>query len=286
MAVEWVRDMDQHEQTPAAAFNGAAPDYDASFTRGTLAGLQRAAVRVWLEALLAPGMRVLELGCGTGEDALWLARLGIRVVASDASEGMLAVTRAKAGRAGVTDRVACLRLDLEDRDGLAALDRPYDAAFADFGPLNCLADRRPLASALARLLPVGAPLVLVMLGTLCPWEIAWYLAHGAPRTALRRLADGRPAAVGGGGSTRVWYPPPRQLRRELAPHFSLSGIEGLGVLLPPPTLEHLARRGPRLVQRLARVERRLARRWPCNRLGDHTVLVFRRVRSEGVESEE
>lgn len=269
--------MDDLGHALASGFDRAAPGYDAAFSAGWLAGWQRGAMRTRLAALLTPGERVLELGCGTGDDALWLADRGHQVVAVDASEGMLAVARDKVRGRGLRDRVELRRLDLGAAAELATLEGPYAAAFSSFGPLNCVADRRPLATALSRLLPPGAPLLLVMLGTLCPWETAWYLAHGSPRTALRRFVDGRPASVGGGGSVRVWYPPPRRLRRELAPDFALEAVVGLGVLLPPPTLEHLARRAPRSTKLLAGLERRVAGRWPCNRLGDHTMLTFRRV---------
>lgn len=268
------RDLDDK----AAPFDRAAAEYDRMFTGGVLARVQREAVWRRLDGLLRPGARVLELGCGTGEDAVRLARRGIEVVATDVSAAMLEATRRKAAAAGVGGLVTVSRLDLSaPAGGLAALGGRFDGALSDFGPLNCMADRRPLARALARLLPAGAPLVVVLLGTLCPWEICWYLLHRSPAAATRRFRSGRPATVGGGGVVTVWYPPPRTLRRETAPWFRLAGVEGLGVLLPPPALEHLARRRPRLVARLGRAERRIAHRWPFNRLGDHTLLELERT---------
>ena len=43
--------------------------------------------RVWqtLERTFTPGQHILELACGTGEDALWLAQRGIQVTATDGS---------------------------------------------------------------------------------------------------------------------------------------------------------------------------------------------------------
>lgn len=43
------------------------------------------------------GLTVLDLGCGTGRHALWLAASGARVTAVDFSEGMLAQARLKPG---------------------------------------------------------------------------------------------------------------------------------------------------------------------------------------------
>jgi ubiquinone/menaquinone biosynthesis C-methylase UbiE len=47
------------------------------------------------------GRRVLDLGCGTGRHALWLAAAGARVVGVDFSPGMLAEARRKPGSEAV-----------------------------------------------------------------------------------------------------------------------------------------------------------------------------------------
>lgn len=46
---------------------------------------------------LVQGLSVLDLGCGTGRHALWLADAGAKVTAIDFSEGMLALARKKSG---------------------------------------------------------------------------------------------------------------------------------------------------------------------------------------------
>jgi ubiquinone/menaquinone biosynthesis C-methylase UbiE len=48
------------------------------------------------------GLEVLDLGCGTGRHAIWLAAAGARVTALDFSEGMLEQARQKPEAAGVT----------------------------------------------------------------------------------------------------------------------------------------------------------------------------------------
>lgn len=60
---------------------------------------------------LTPGT-ALELGCGEGGDALWLAAQGWRVTAIDISATALAVGAAEADRAGVGDRIDWVQADL------------------------------------------------------------------------------------------------------------------------------------------------------------------------------
>jgi SAM-dependent methyltransferase len=265
----------------AHPFDAVASRYDATFTSRRLGRWLRAAVWRRLERVFRPGDRILELGCGTGEDALWLARRGCRVTATDASGAMLAVAQRKAEAAGLGGLVCFRQLDLRrlpevlaDAAGRPAV--PYDGALSNFGALNCLADRRPLAARLAEWIRPGGRVALVVMGPCCPWEIAWYLAHGQPRAATRRFRSGDRAALGAGPGVRVWYPSPRRLRAELGPYFRPLGTAAVGCLLPPAGLAHLADRWPRAFERLANLERRYCAGPGWSWLSDHYLATFER----------
>ena len=75
------------------AFNQLAKRYDDLFTKSLIGRAQRNAVWDVLERTFRPGDRILELNCGTGEDALFLASKGVSVVACDASEEMIDCAR-------------------------------------------------------------------------------------------------------------------------------------------------------------------------------------------------
>src|ERR1051326_614191 len=89
---------------PAAVFDQFAHDYDEHFG-GILGRLFRRAVWRWLDAAFQPGEQVLELSCGTGEDALHLAERGVRILATDPSAGMLEVARKKILAEGGSERI-------------------------------------------------------------------------------------------------------------------------------------------------------------------------------------
>lgn len=65
----------------------------------------------------AAGRRALDLGCGTGRHALWLAAAGARVTAVDFSEGMLAEARRKPGSEAIEFLVHDLHTGLPFEDG-------------------------------------------------------------------------------------------------------------------------------------------------------------------------
>lgn len=60
---------------------------------------------------LTPGT-ALDLGCGEGADALWLAAHGWTVTALDISATALAVGTRKAARAGLAERITWVHADL------------------------------------------------------------------------------------------------------------------------------------------------------------------------------
>jgi len=68
--------------------------------------------------------RALDVACGEGQVAAWLARRGLSVVGVDISPPALAKAARLAGEGGVADRVRLVEWDLES--GLPALDAPFD----------------------------------------------------------------------------------------------------------------------------------------------------------------
>ncbi|HRF97071.1 MAG TPA: class I SAM-dependent methyltransferase, partial [Aggregatilineales bacterium] len=79
--------------TATPAFDPTAHAYDAEFTDQLLGKWLRE--QVWIHTPFTAPMTILELGCGTGEDARHFADMGISVLATDASGEMIAVARAK-----------------------------------------------------------------------------------------------------------------------------------------------------------------------------------------------
>ena len=174
--------------TPVLAFNALAEDYDLQFTRSRIGGLMRRAVHRRLEARFQSGQRVLELNCGTGEDAVFLGRRGVEVLATDISPSMVEATRSKVEQAGLSAVVHTRCLAIE---GLDDLDTPpFDGVLSDFGGLNCVADLAGVAHGLASRVRPGGVAMLCIMGPTVPWEWLWYSLRREPRRGFRRLRRG------------------------------------------------------------------------------------------------
>ncbi len=271
----------------STAFDAFASEYDDTFTHSQLGEWLRPRVWQHLSHHFQPGDHILELACGTGEDALWLAQHGIHVAATDGSAEMVRVAAAKAARAGLSDKVQVYQLSLQEMavsrwplaagELLPAASRQPPTAFSgilsNFGGLNTIADLRPLAQALASLVQPGGKAILVPMGPVCPWEVVWYGLHGDLKTAFRRR--GRATAKIGPTTIPIWYPSARQVRQAFSPWFRHLKTESLGFFLPPSYLEHLVHRWPRLFRTLNHLDKTTASLW--RGWGDHVIIILEKT---------
>jgi len=137
-----------------------------------------------LASLAKKGARVLEVGCGTGTNAIWLAERGFDVVATDVAP--LAIERAEQKReaAGVEVRFA-----VSDflAGGAAEVDAdPFDLVFdrGVFHVFDEAHERARFAELAAQALRVGGEWFSLVGSTEGPAR-----DHGPPRRTARDLAD-------------------------------------------------------------------------------------------------
>ena len=252
------------------AFDAVASDYDRRFSNRAPAAWLREQVREQLLPFLAPGMTVLELGCGTGEDALWLARQGCRVLATDQSERMLDLLRAKLDG---TLPVEAARFDMA-ADDTSCLPPGYTAGlvFSNFGALNCIGDPARVLRFAHGLLDEGGQVAFTVMSRFCLFETLYFAVRGRWRTAARRWR-GTASFEAGGRSHPVRYYNPAELAAA-APGFEMVTVTGIGGLLPTSEAFWLWERWPRIFAGIARLDRRLARY--SYRFSDHYLIVLRK----------
>lgn len=260
----------------AVAFDAIAGSYDLLFTDTMIGRAQRKQVRASLLTAFPPGSRILELNCGTGEDARFLSRQGRSIVACDASAAMLHVARNHPeGGSGVT--VQYLQVTNEDLGPLNGL-APFHGAFSNFSGLNCVSDLGQVARNLARLVIGGGRVLLCLWGRVCVSEVLWYLAHRQSRKATRRFR-GRATANLGGKTIPVFYPTANEVQRCFSPWFHLRSQRAIGLFVPPSYAEQSIRKRPKLLERMEWLDSVCAH-WPILRsAGDHILLEFTRCNS-------
>jgi len=257
------------------AFDSVAADYDGPRGNNGLIQDMRTEMWRWLDATFAPGTRLIDLGCGTGLDAIRMAHRGHRVTATDWSPRMIERTQGRAEREHLADRVEAIPLGAHELHRIEGRDL-FDGAYSNLGALNCVPDLTGLAHECARLLKPGGALVFTVIGRICPWEIVYYALQRKWGRILVRFASGVvPVSM---NKRVVWtrYYTPRELYRAFERQFTLEHYRGLCVLAPPPYVTRLRERHLHLYERLWRLDRRVAG-WPVLRnVGDHFLLVMRK----------
>ena len=150
---------------PVNAFDDLAPAYDAQFTHSPVGKALRDAVWSRLDGAFGRSDRVLELGCGTGEDAVHLAHRGVHVVATDASCRMIELARSKAQRDSCSGAIEFHCVAMESL--ATCLDgEPFDGVLSNFGAINCARNLAGLVAQVAARIVPGGRLVWVIMGLL------------------------------------------------------------------------------------------------------------------------
>jgi len=265
----------QPEHAAGAAFDRIASQYDELFTASPIGRLQRGVV--WRHAVEAfpPGSRVLELNCGTGEDALFLAQRCVSVVACDASVHMIRCAKLRKSREAPGASVSFSMLSIERLQELETQPL-FDGVLSNFSGLNCVADIASVFNQISSRTRPGAKLLLCLSARFCAWEFLYYASRGDFRKATRRCRGTATAKIGG-QSFPIYYPGLRSLRKAAGPAFRLRSVTGIGILVPPSYLNPLVGRRPRLLTLLDRIDKVLSR-LPIFRIaGDHMLLHLERV---------
>jgi len=264
-----------------AAFDAIAAVYDAVEARNPILQWMRDRVqRAALSAFPRHGC-LLEIGCGTGVDALFFARRGHRVVAVEPSAQMLGAAKDKIAAAGFSGAVEFWQGGAANLDEVIASYRAasFDGIFSNFGALNCVADLRRFARDAAVLLRPGGRMLLSLMPPVCPWEIVYYLLKGKPSEAFRRWrgrtgTDGIAVRVGKQW-VQTYYHFAAAIRAAGARDFDLEKQFALGLLAPPPYLQGVMKH-QKFFNSLVRFEKLMAGLPLLRNGGDHLVVILRK----------
>lgn len=226
----------------AEAFDVVADRYDDDFTNRSDVQILRQAVLDRVQAYMRPEQSILDVGCGTGEDALHLARLGFQLTCTDGSTQMLQIAQRKLRE--YRDRVELHPVDHENLIRFAELqDLEFDGILSNFGALNTLPRMSPVKTLCDHFLRPGGYVFFCLINRFHLRELLkgeWRRLQG--KTAIVRC---------GGREVLIYYHSPEAFKWS---GYTVLQILGLSVFL--------------------RSDVRF--RWPLNRLGDHFLIILRK----------
>lgn len=220
------------------SFDISAPLYDDVFTNSHIGKLQRQLVHNFLKINLPKNqsLNVLEINCGTGHDALWLANQGHQIIATDISSEMISVATAKL--VSNPNQPEFLQLDINKLED-THFENSFDLIFSNFGGLNCLSPiqlEKFFISAEKKLKPNGK-IIGVIMPKHCILENAYFIMKGNIKKAFRRNTDNVVVANADGTDVDTWYYNPKNIIKITNKLFVIDKVKPIGFCIPPSYLE-------------------------------------------------
>jgi SAM-dependent methyltransferase len=262
----------------AEAFDSASEEYD--FTIGSNF------INVWIrdrsiaEVLryARPGDILLEIGCGTGTEAIRMSKRVRGIVATDISSSMISLLRRKIEARRLGGKIQPLELRAID----VGLARDYlpggwtSIAYSFNGALNCEPNVREFPRELWNALEPGGLFICSIRNRLCLEES---LVQGALlrfRSMAPRKRQPKMVSVGGMDIPAYYYYP-WEFANLFTPYFKVKRSMALPAIIPPPYLNDLYVRFRSRLKLFEWADAALAHVFPFNTFGDQTLFVFQKV---------
>ena len=264
-----------NEQIAERAFTKQSAVFDDLYSDNLIIRYKRQRVRDHVQQWIKPTSNILELNAGTGDDAIWFARQGHMVHATDISKGMQEQLAEKTDREGVAAKITNEICSFTQLENLRSKG-PYDLIFSNFAGLNCTGELDKVLRSFSPLLRSNGVVTLVILPRFCLWEMM-LLFKGKFRTAFRRFFSPRgvKAHIEGEYFT-CWYYDPSFVINHMKDGFELLSVEGLCTLVPPSYFENFPDKRPSLFSWLMKSEGKLKTKWPWKNIGDYYIISLRK----------
>lgn len=225
------------------AFENHASEYDETFSASVSGNVQRQSVYRYLsgQKFFQQQLQVLELNCGTGTDAIWMASFGHSITATDRSKAMLEVAEKKKIHANpdTLANVRFLQMNLQEvKETLG--DQQYNLVFSDFGGLNCLSpdEIKKLGSQLFSILVNPGKLIIVLMGRKCWWEKIYFQLKSDRLQSQRRSSKQAVNANVAGKEINIYYYSPDELATLMKEYFQVIRKIPVGLFVPPSYLNN------------------------------------------------
>jgi ubiquinone/menaquinone biosynthesis C-methylase UbiE len=252
-----------------ASFDQAAINYDQTFTHTEIGKMQRALVYNELSKHLKSVKNILEINCGTGEDAIWFAKQNFTVTATDISPKMIEVAKSKAN----------LNFSVADINSIATTfeGEKFDLLFSNFGGLNCLSQSELenfFVNSHAILTEKGQ-LALVIMPKNTLWERFYFLAKAQFKNINRRKKESVMAQVDG-ENVHTYYYNPKDIVNLAKANFDPVVIKPIGFFVPPSYLDGFFKNKKGLLRFLNRLEQGIKNITALSKYADHYLIILQK----------
>ncbi|WP_333877160.1 class I SAM-dependent methyltransferase [Flavobacterium sp.] len=252
-----------------ADFDQAAANYDHTFTHTEIGQMQRALVYGELSNHLHGIQTILEINCGTGEDAVWFSKKNYTITATDISPKMIDIAKSKAN----------LHFAVADINSITTTfaGEKFDLLFSNFGGLNCLSrpELEQFFREISSILSPQGKMALVIMPKNTLWERLYFLAKAQFKNSSRRKKASVIAKVDGENVTTFYYNP-KDIVTLANTNFEITAVKPIGFFVPPSYLNDFFTNKKGLLRFLNRLEQGVKHWSWLSKYADHYLIILQK----------
>jgi ubiquinone/menaquinone biosynthesis C-methylase UbiE len=251
-------------------FDNIAESYDETFTFTAVGEAQRNLVRYYLKKHVetATSLNILELNCGTGEDALWLSKFGHAVLATDISQTMIQLAKTKVSSSNES-KPNFVTLDIKEIHKYK-FENKFDLVFSNFGGLNCLDQNqlKKLSSSLSEILNENGKFISIVMSNRCTMESLYFMLKGRWGEVFRRKKD-QSVTLKEDVLQPTYYYSPKKYESFFSGNFHKIKLKPIGLFIPPSYLNKYFSKNRSIMKILYYLDYKVFTNAVFSRIADH-----------------
>jgi SAM-dependent methyltransferase len=272
---QWRHKGTNYYQSVAEAFDSASEEYDYTISHNYINTWIRKRSLSELVKITRQSDVLLEIGCGTGTEAIQISKQVTGIVATDISEKMLHILKRKVLAKRLDRKILGVRVGASDISTVGGVlpQGKVRVAYSFNGALNCEPELNKFPEQLSMIMEERGYFVCSIRNTLClPETLSHSFVFQFGKMATRKS---QPMMVSVGGmDIPSYYYSPESFIRFFRPYFRVRKMIGLPAFLPPAYLNDYYLRTGKVRPFLEKLEFVFGERFPFNRFGDQTLVVF------------
>ncbi len=257
-------------------WDSLADAYDERFNHPYINQYMRKISQECLIKYFNKSSHLLEIGCGTGDEAIFFARKNKKVTAIDISPKMIEIAKSKAMKENVEKNIDFYAIPVEKLKSIPNIK--YNGIYSSFGTLNLVSNLTTLAKTLENVMSPSSYFIASVMNKYCLFEIFYFLVHGKLKQAFRRISkDSVPVRLNPKlPSLNCHYYSPTYFYYHFKKYFSLVEVCALPFLIQAPYIDTVQKFVRNILYKMLFLDKKLSKIFPFNRFGDHFIIVMKK----------
>ncbi|MEO8512935.1 MAG: methyltransferase domain-containing protein [Ignavibacteria bacterium] len=242
-----------------------AEKYDDILSKNRFSEILRSVFHNILQKNIFPSDKILDLGCGTGEDAVFLAKKGITVTALDVSPKMIELAQSKAGTKDFNENLKFLCCDMESF--INENMNKFDAIISNFNAINYVEDLNSFSAYASASLTKDGKLIFTVLNRLSISEVFYNFLRLNLKRSWNAIFNRKESLI---TDLDLYFP--GDFSRFFKDQFKIKRITGIGIFIPPHNLTGMYNKLRFAIPFLLWFENLFASVYPFYCFSDHYII--------------